>query len=94
MEYAVVSSKDYYEDQKIANTILQASAIDNHKDIRDLRAFNTINTLNRRFHPKIIAYYSNSSNDCLVEDSQSNAVYLDSFNSQFDYRGIYLHASK
>ena len=38
MEYAVVSSKDYYEDQKIANTILQASAIDNHKDIRDLRA--------------------------------------------------------
>lgn len=94
MEYAVVSSKDYYEDQKIANTILQASAIDNHKDIRDLRAFNTINTLNRRFHPKIIAYYSNSSNDYLVEDSQSNAVYLDSFNSQFDYHGIYLHAQE
>lgn len=93
MEYAVVSSKDYYEDQKIANTILQASAIDNHKDIRDLRAFNTINTLNRLFHPKVIAYYSDSSSNYSVEDG-STAVYLDSFNSQFDYHGIYLHAQE
>lgn len=93
MEYAVVSSKDYYEDQKIANTILQASAIYNHKDIRDLRAFNTINTLNRLFHPKVIAYYSDSSSNYSVEDG-SNAVYLDSFNSQFDYHGIYLHAQE
>lgn len=84
MEYSLISFDEYNKCKNIAKQILRSSSHYSHRDIAKLRGPNIINSLNSKYMPNAVIYYS--CNDIFVNKKH----YLDYWNNMFDMNNIYL----